>query len=234
MGPFFGISDRDKGMVVDRKKAREIAGEHLQRGDPLGWFEALYAFAGGNADIIPWADRMPNPKLVQWLDKKKIKGSGKRAIKVGCGLGDDAEELACRGFDVIAFDISPTAIAWCRERFPNSCVRYEVADLFDSPKSWTHAFDLVVESYTLQVLPPAHRIRAIEHISRYVDHGGTLLVISRGRAPQEDTGELPWPITRDELEQFELHGLKLVCFEDFVDDEDPPVRRFRAQYQAPA
>ncbi|MCC5670705.1 class I SAM-dependent methyltransferase [Nostoc sp. CHAB 5784] len=42
--------------------------------------------------------------------------SGQKALVIGCGLGDDAEAIASLGFEVTAFDISPTAIAWCQER----------------------------------------------------------------------------------------------------------------------
>ena len=33
-------------------------------------------------------------------------------LRIRPGLGDDAEELVRRGFDVTAFDISDTAIQW--------------------------------------------------------------------------------------------------------------------------
>ena len=94
-----------------RATARQIAQKHLEAGDPLGWFEYLYSLAGENTSIIPWADLRPNPNLVDWLDQQHIVGPGK-ALKVGCGLGDDAEELARRGFETTAFDVSETAIAW--------------------------------------------------------------------------------------------------------------------------
>ena len=43
---------------------------------------------------------------------------------------DDAEALATQEYQVTAFDISPTAIAWCRERFPNTTVNYWSFDYF--------------------------------------------------------------------------------------------------------
>jgi hypothetical protein len=38
---------------------------------------------------------------------------------------------------------------------------------------------------------------------------------------------MPWPLTRDEILQFETTGLTIAEFEDFLDNESPPVRRFR-------
>ena len=213
-----------------RATAREIARKHLEAGDPLGWFEDLYSRAGENASIIPWADLAPNPNLIDWLDRRQFLSPGK-ALVVGCGLGDDAEELARRGFETTAFDISDSAIAWSRRRYPQSVVTYIVADLFSAPVQWKATFDFVLELYTLQVLPPNLRADAVRCIASFVAQSGTLLVIARGREPSEPEGTMPWPLTNDDLSLFETHGLKRVSFEDYRDSEDPPVRRFRATYR---
>lgn len=212
-----------------RATAREIAHKHLDSGDPLGWFEDLYSRAFEDTSIIPWADLEPNRNLIDWLNRHGAAGSG-RAIKVGSGLGDDAEELTRWGFETTAFDISEAAIAWSRKRFPQSSVSYIVADLFSAPIEWEAKFAFVLESYTLQVLPPNLRADAVSCIASFVAPGGTLLVIARGREPSEHEGKVPWPLTKDELSLFETQGLKEVSFEDYMDKEDPPVRRFRATY----
>jgi hypothetical protein len=212
-----------------RAIAREIAYKHLDSGDPLGWFEDLYSRAREDTSIIPWADLVPNPNLIDWLNHRGAACSG-RAIKVGSGLGDDAEELSRRGFETTAFDISESVIAWSRRRFPQSSVSYVVADLFSAPIEWKARFDFVLESYTLQVLPPYLRAEAIGCIASFVALGGTLLVIARGREPGEPEGNMPWPLTKREMSLFVTQGLKEVSFEDYLDREDPPVRRFRATY----
>lgn len=217
-------------MEVNRAVARQIANEHLRAGDPLGWFEDLYSRAGNDPSIIPWADFRPNPNLVAWLDQNPSMFRG-RALKVGCGLGDDAEELARRGFTTIAFDISESAITWSRRRFPRSAVSYVVADLLSPPAEWRAGFDFILESYTLQVLPPHLRPEAVRRISSFIAPGGTLLVITRAREPSEHEGSMPWPLLKDELSFFKAQGLEEVVFDDYVDEEDPPVRRFRATYR---
>ncbi len=215
---------------TQRETAREIAHKHLDSGDPLGWFEDLYSQADEESSIIPWAELEPNPNLIDWLDQHGTANSG-LAIKVGSGLGDDAEELARRGFETTAFDISDSAIAWSRRRFPKSSVSYIVADLFCAPIEWKAMFDFVLESYTLQVLPPDLRAEAVRCIASFVAPDGTLLVIARGREPNEPEGKMPWPLKKDELSLFEAQGLRNVSFEDYKDNEDPPVRRFRATYR---
>jgi len=216
---------------MSRTRARELAQTHLNRGDAVGWFDALYSEAGEDASQVPWADLTPNPNLVEWLETNKVRGNGQRALVVGCGLGDDAELLAELGFAVTAFDVSATAINWCRKRFTFTTVHYEAADLFKLPVEWRDAFDLVVEVYTLQVLPAEFRSAAMRAMADCVTTGGSLLVIARGRETNEDAGQMPWPLTKKELADFAQLNLEQVRFEDFLDREEPPVRRFRVQFR---
>ena len=217
--------------MPQRAFARELAAESISRGKPLEWFETLYRLAESEESVIPWADMTVNPNLTTWLERNRIEGTERKALIVGCGLGDDAEALASLGFQLTAFDISPTCIEWCQRRFPNSPVEYSVADLFSPPSSWQRGFDFVFEAYTLQVLPDDLRSRAIRHIAGFVATEGTLLVIARGRSEGDNPGMMPWPLMRSELAEVSSCGLKEANFEDYVDTEDPPVRRFRIEYR---
>jgi SAM-dependent methyltransferase len=131
---------------MSRQRAQQLASEFLACADPTGWFEVLYAEAGSNYAAVPWADLAPNPNLVAWVTKHNLVGKGRTALKIGCGYGDDAEFLAGLGFQVVAFDISPTAISEGKRRFPNSQVSYQVADLLKPPDTWFKSFNFVLES----------------------------------------------------------------------------------------
>lgn len=185
----------------------ELAHRHLDRGDPTGWFEPLYAHAGPNGEGVPWVRLSPHPDLASWLDSEPLEPDGRRALVVGCGLGDDAEELARRGYDVTAFDISPSAIARCRERFPDSPVDYTVADLFDPPGAWHRAFDLVAEIITVQALPPALQVDAIHRIATFVAPRGRAFVVSRVRDAATEPIGPPWPVVDTTFDAFEMAGL---------------------------
>jgi SAM-dependent methyltransferase len=205
-----------------------IARKHLRAGDPTGWFEPVYAAAGEGVTDVPWVDLAPNRHLVAWLEREGRRGAGQRAVVVGCGTGDDAGLLRDTGFDAVGFDIAPTAVAWARRRFPET--RFLVADLLALPAGLIGAFDLVFEAYTLQALPHAIRDEAIAGVASLVAAGGTLLVVTYGRAPEDEPGRLPWPLTRDELARFGALGLTETRFEDYRDDVEPERRRFRVEY----
>ena len=201
----------------------------------MAWFEELYAqVESSGLSAVPWADLEPNPNLVAWLDREDVDCSGKSALVVGCGLGDDAEELSRRGFQVTAFDVSGSAIAIAAKRFADSAVEYVAADLFQPPEDWTGRYDLVHEAYTLQVLPSRLRRTALGQLAGFVAPSGDLLLIARARDDAEDPGQLPWPLTRAELDAVTGFGLERIAIEDYFDDEVPPVRRFRAVYRRPS
>src|SRR5579871_5678404 len=217
--------------MPDRTRARQLAAQYLAQGDPTGWFEQLYREAeDSKGPPVPWVELQPNPNLLDFWKKHPIRGQGKTALAIGCGLGDDSEQLADWAFTTTAFDISETAIHACRRRFPHSRVEYVVGDLLRPPQSWQGSFDFVVEIYTLQVLPPEMRQPAIKRVAGFVSDGGKLLVIARGRDESDPRGEMPWPLTRRELAHFTGVGLTEISFEDFFDSEHPPARRFRAFY----
>ncbi len=216
--------------MKDRTRARELASEFLRKGDPTGWFEALYKEAEAGKSVVPWADRGANPGLVEFRTAHPQATDGKKALVIACGLGDDAEQLAAWGFDTTAFDISETAIRTARRRFPGSKVEYSAADLFQPPAEWQRKFDFVFEANTVQALPATIRPIAIQKIAQFVRPGGKLLAVVRGRAADEPEGELPWPLTRAELSEFVRAGLTEENFEEYFDTEEPPARRFRVLY----
>lgn len=174
-------------------------------------FEDLYASVGHELTRIPWASQQPHPMLASWLDRQPP-SAGRHALVVGCGLGDDAEELSRRGYSVNAFDYSATAVGWCHRRFPQSRVEYRVADLLELPAQWMQRFELVVEINTIQSVPPDRRIEAIHAIAGTVAPGGQLFVRCLGRADDEEVTQRPWAVSRHDLGTFATAGLREITF----------------------
>ena len=229
------MTDRKFSREEARVRARALASEFLAKQGGQAWFDELYRRAAGDPSAVPWANLAPDPLLIDWLTAHLEPPVQATALVIGCGLGDDAEELADWGFDVTAFDVSGTAVDWCRDRFEGTSVKYECANLLETPIEYLGKFDLVFEDSTLQTMKDDVLGDAVQTLPSFLAPGGLLLIICRGR---EDYDLLPstppWPLTRSDLRPLELGGgLSLVQFEDFYDHEEPPVRRFRAAYSRP-
>ena len=210
------------------ERIQKLQAKSWQRGDATGWFEDFYADAGGDAAQIPWSESGLNPHLREWVERENLRGDGQSAVVIGCGLGENAEFLAGLGFAVTAFDISPTAVEWCRRRHPQTAVKYCVADLFSAAQTLGKV-DFVLEAHTLQALPRSLRAQATDAVAALVRQ--RLLVICRSCDEPEEQETIPWPLTRVELGGLEASGLTQVRLEDFRDQKQPPSRRFRVEYR---
>ena len=80
----------------------------------------------------------PHPVFQDYISNNALNGDGKKALVVGCGLGDDAIELEKLGFEVTAFDVSESAVELCKKRFPESKVEFVQAVFSHSSHSWNH------------------------------------------------------------------------------------------------
>lgn len=215
------------------EQARAFAMRAMETGDPTGWFEPLYVAAARDGQPVPWDRGEPQRLLVEWVTGHDVRGDGRSALVVGCGLGHESEYLAERNFDVTAFDVSATAIRGTRERFPRSPVRYEVANLLDAPAGWRRGFDFVFEAYTVQSLPTALHRQAIDAITAMVAPGGSVLVVTLN-GEQAAVEPPPWPLTRDELGGFGTGDLRPVRVEDLPAARPNGSPHWRAEFRRAA
>lgn len=182
----------------------------IQEDQPTNWFEPLYSSSSKDGGGVPWANMKTHPSFTNWLGQNKQNGEGKLALVVGCGMGDDVIELESLGFQVTAFDVSATAIEYCKERFPQSKVEFEQADLLGDQPQWQRKFDFVLEIFTVQALPPKYEKELIQNISDFVAPGGQLLVVAEVSRKQRDFANgPPWVLTPEHIDSFVSCGLKV-------------------------
>ncbi len=207
-------NDEDPAAFAARREAlkkrinpldRELLADNPER---TSFFEQVYDMADNDAAAIPWADLEPKEEIADWLTNNS--GVGKTALDIACGLGDHAEAMAAAGYKTAAFDLSEKAIAWAKDRFPQSRVDYRVANLLELPGPWRTGFDLVNECYTVQSVPPPLHARFCETIAGLVNPGGVLLVYARTREEGSDHDGPPWPLMPSEYRAFSQFGLTLV------------------------
>jgi SAM-dependent methyltransferase len=182
-------------------RADALAARAMDEGRPTGWFDELWSAAERDEVDMPW-DRSAAADVV--VEEVAALGdpAGRRAVVVGAGLGADAEQLARTGWSTTAFDVSAAAVRVARGRYPGSAVDYRVADLLDLPQDMVGAYDLVVEVFTVQALPPSLRAEAVRGVRRLLAPGGTAVAVQFVRGDRPADAGPPWLLDRAEMESF--------------------------------
>ena len=177
---------------------------------PIDWFETLYSGADTQGAGVPWANMQTHPSFAKWLERNPVNGGGKAALVIGCGMGDDAIALESLGFQVTAFDVSTSAIDLCKQRFPQSNVDFQQADLLQEHPRWVRNFDLVLEIFTVQALPPRYERSLIASIAEFVAPGGLLIVVAEtSEQPRAFENGPPWLLTPAHVAAFSAQGLAI-------------------------
>lgn len=192
------------------------------------WFDGLYHENRESQENIPWARHDVNPWLDSYL-KEDIAHQGK-ALVIGCGLGDDAYAIEKAGYDVLAIDVSQTALELAQEKFPDSDITFEKQDIFDMPHEYEHYFDFVFEAYTIQSLPVEFREKMINAVAKTVAKNGRLLLVAHKR-DESFQGGPPWPLEAYQVDLFRNEGLDELVHEVHSQDSQISKECFRVLYE---
>ena len=117
-----------------------------------GW-DALYQHQA--IETMPWFYPELDDDLKQALDAHGVRGGS--ALDLGTGPGTQAMQLAQRGFDVTATDISAAAVQLAREKAEAQglAVAWQQDDILST--RLTGPFDLIFDRGCFHVLPPERR-----------------------------------------------------------------------------
>lgn len=117
------------------------------------------------------AERAPE---LTWILEVLAPCAGKRVLELGCGAGNVAVWLAGHGLEVVGVDISPTAIAWARER-ATAGTSFVVGDVV-AELPVDAGFDAVLDGNCLHCIIGADRARLLANARRVLRPGGVLVV----------------------------------------------------------
>jgi len=89
-------------------------------------------------DNLRWFAETPSPVVEETIAEYAISPDD-RILEIGCGEGRDAIPLLKKGYHLLATDISPEAISWCAENYPQfaehfrtlNCITDRLNDRFD-------------------------------------------------------------------------------------------------------
>jgi SAM-dependent methyltransferase len=170
----------------------------------------------------PWEKGRPHPALVDFLQEN---GPLTGEIFVpGCGSGHDVRALSAPENHVTGIDIAPRAIAKAEARPRIAGEEYLLADLFDLPSKFEHAFDWIFEHTCFCAIDPALRRPYVDTIVRLLKPTGKLLAIFFINPDHKEPGP-PYGVSRAELEDF--FGRDFIVEREWVPERTHPGREQR-------
>lgn len=127
---------------------------------------------------LAWFSGAPTPIVAQVLERYGVCRE-RPMLEIGCGEGNDAAFLLARGCNVLATDVSPAAVAFCRSRYPDWAERFCTLDALT--ETLDERFDFIYAVAVLHMLvPDEDRHALLSFIREHLSEGGTGLVVVMG------------------------------------------------------
>lgn len=128
-----------------------------------------------------WAGEGYSPTIETLL--KKYGATKKSSIlEIGCGEGQNAIHLLSQGYNVIASDVSPEAIRWCKEKAKEKNVfakPFFVMDILNN--NLTEKFDFIYSVAVLHMLVEQNdRDKFLTFIHNHLNENGKAFIIVMG------------------------------------------------------
>ena len=140
--------------------------------DPAKGWEHLWQ----QREVIQRGWDRPSPIVVE-LAQKLLQNGARRAFDLGCGPGRHTVALAGLGYSVAASDVSPTALAYCRDWLDSQRLRACLAEADMRHVPFRDAsFDLVIAYNVIYHATRAGVQATLDEIARVLRPGGHLFV----------------------------------------------------------
>ncbi|MBQ9839140.1 MAG: class I SAM-dependent methyltransferase [Oscillospiraceae bacterium] len=173
---------------------------------------------------LKWFDDKPSPVVGEIISKFGISEKD-RILEIGCGEGRDAAFLLDKGYDLLATDVSPEAIGFCRSTFQKHQEKFRILDCVTG--ALDDRFDFIYAVAVLHMLvPDGDRDRFYTFIRRHLQQTGIALICTMGDGSTERQTDIR---TAFDLQQ-RLHegtgkmleiantSCRMVSFETFIDE----------------
>lgn len=127
---------------------------------------------------LTWFGGGPTPIVARTMERYGI-APEQSMLEIGCGEGQDAAALLERGCCLTATDVSPEAIAFCRQRYPRWQAHFRVLDcLRDEPDQ---RWDFIYAVAVLHMLVlDEDRQRMLAFIREHLTETGVGLIVVMG------------------------------------------------------
>jgi len=146
-----------------------------------------------------WDLGQPAPPFVTLLESDNAPTPGRIAV-LGAGRGHDALLFADRGFEVVGFDLAPSAIAEATlaAHAQNLSAQFLQRDIFNLEPDFAGQFDYVLEHTCFCAIAPELRTNYVHLVHWLLRPGGELIALFWAHSMP---GGPPFGTTVDELQQ---------------------------------
>jgi 2-polyprenyl-3-methyl-5-hydroxy-6-metoxy-1,4-benzoquinol methylase len=180
---------------------------------PPTWWEGLYATS--DVSSLPWYAPDLDKDFERALREHRLQKA--RILDLGTGPATHAMNLAKRGFEVIATDISPSAIkkAKAAAKAAGVDIDFRVDDILRS-KLGANLVDVILDRGVFHVLPPEQRHIYVDTVHRVLRPRGFLLL--KCFSDKEPGTYGPYRIAAKELRGYVREKFEIVVVVDTVFD----------------
>lgn len=127
---------------------------------------------------LAWFDAEPTAAVGETIERYGI-GKAAPMLEIGCGEGRDAAILLENGYELLATDVSPRAVAFCREKHPQWAERFQVLNCLT--ERLPQRFDFIYAVAVLHMLVlDEDRQALLQFIREHLTEEGVGLVVVMG------------------------------------------------------
>lgn len=146
---------------------------------------------------LPWQIDRPQPEVLNLIEKGKFESP---VLDLGCGAGDNAIELARRGYRVLGVDLVPEALRLAREKAAKAGLAHPpeffVGDALTLGESGLEA-DTVLDCALFHIFEDAERPAYVRGLEAVLAPGGRLHILCFSELETREPG--PRRLTRESI-----------------------------------
>ncbi len=156
-------------------------------------------YSNSEPEDLPWYSPTLDNDIQKWILAHQIPAG--RLLDIGTGPATQAIELAMRGFEVTATDISKTAIAKAQQRGKKAhvTITFKVDDILSS-KLVPNAFDYVIDRGVFHTLHPSDRSLYEKTVRKLLKPNGWLVLKAFSSKTPGTSG--PYRFTKKQLTEY--------------------------------
>lgn len=141
-----------------------------------------------HGEQLHWFGEEPSKIVLETIEHFSVKKNGK-ILEVGCGEGRDARLLLNCGYDVLATDVSPAAVDYCRKMHPDFAECYACLDCLRG--GLEARFDFIYAIAVVHMLvPDEDRDGFYRFIREHLNNDGVALICCQGDGELEHRSDI--------------------------------------------